>query len=423
MKVAKITYWFFIFQFLFTQLDHGQTASEVNMKTIVTIDKSQSRFDDLLNSVSAQAGVVFSFSTKKISSNKLLKLNPGTQTLETFLNQIKNSTGFYYKIVGKHIIFLDRQPPVTKKSSINNNAKSTDSKAQTPAIQLKERRLQPLSSVPASAHRTTNISPKDSFSRVDSTSEIDREKGLQERDTLVAKPATAPDSVYSALHDSIQQKNNHSIPNSQKSSDTSKTFLRSTDSTALPSLTASKRKQERTPSKLKWFAGGEVSMITNAENRSEKLKATGFGFGIKMEKTFSRRFSWTLGAHLNYFTGTYTYTSFTSGRDSTVTNFAFVPVLLGLKYYPLKKWYVSFETGALVKASRMIRTKLMVAPSAGVLLPLKNSSSIDVGIRYAHVVRGFATLETPGLHAGGYGFLSVRVAYGIQDLALKFGRK
>ena len=182
-----------------------------------------------------------------------------------------------------------------------------------------------------------------------------------------------------------------------------------------------KGKTERVESKVIWFLGGQISRITGFENRNETFKATGYGLGIKMENKFSKKFSWTAGISYDNFNGKYTYTRFSnrpgdtsmnSPKDTTIDNFAIAPLLFGLKYYFAKKIYLSTEIGLALKASGATRTKLALAPSVGVLLPTGSRNSIDISLRFTHIVTGFGIPESNGLENGGYGFVSIRAAYG-----------
>ena len=141
-----------------------------------------------------------------------------------------------------------------------------------------------------------------------------------------------------------------------------------------------------------------------------------------MENAFSKKFSWTAGLSFVNFAGKYTYTRFsnTSGdtttgspKDTTINNFAIAPLLVGLKYYFTSTFYLSAEMGLALKGSSATRTKLALAPSLGVLLPTGSYNSIDLSLSFTHIVTGFGTPESNGLENGGYGFVSLRAAYGL----------
>ena len=189
---------------------------------------------------------------------------------------------------------------------------------------------------------------------------------------------------------------------------------------------APKAKAERVESKVIWFIGGQISRITGFENPNETFKATGYGVSIKMENKFSKKFSWTAGLSYDNFTGKYTYTRFSnttmgSPKDTTIDNFAIAPLLFGLKYYFVNKVYLSAETGLALKASGATRTKLALTPSLGVLVPTGSFNSIDISLRFTHIVTGFGIPESNGLENGGYGFLSIRAAYGFGGRGFRKG--
>ncbi len=415
MKVVKLLNRFFILVALLHCVNPGtaQITSRVDMKTMVEIKKELSRFDELLNSISRQAPVVFSFSSKKIASDKMLKVRTGRQSLNDVLKQINSSTGLYYKVVGNHIIFQDKQHVPAGATAPGTNSRTV--RNSTPS-----RRLSPKSQELKKLSPSSKIDPPDTVKNnrpADFTVGESRIKtAANGRDTLYSEDNTARNFTDQESLDSIRDNEQQSVPQIKKvfGTDTSANKPVSSINGGSSSVISSRSKRERTTSKLTWFPGAELLFTTNAENRSQKLKATGIGIGIKMERHFSSSFSWTVAAHFNYFKGKFSYTSFTGARDTSVNNFASIPIFAGLKYYPILPLYLSFEMGPSIKASSKTTTKLAVTPSAGVLLPLRNGNVVDLGIKYTHVVRGFATPETPGLQAGGYGILSFRLAYGMK---------
>jgi hypothetical protein len=102
----------------------AQNISAVNMKTRVKIAGKFIRFDSLIEKISKQTAVKFSFNTNKVAPGKVIELKPGEQTLEEILLQIKTRTGIYYKIIGSHIILLDKPPAknIVQQSGYNSNS-------------------------------------------------------------------------------------------------------------------------------------------------------------------------------------------------------------------------------------------------------------------------------------------------------------
>ncbi|WP_276481557.1 hypothetical protein [Paraflavitalea pollutisoli] len=91
-------------------------------------------------------------------------------------------------------------------------------------------------------------------------------------------------------------------------------------------------------------------------------------------------------------------------------NLSFLPVKVGVKYYPIKLLYVQADAGAAfitnktkVKADKT--AAFVYAPQVGVTVPLGGSSSIDAGFRYERVSR-----IVDGQHNPSY--FGLRVAYG-----------
>ena len=428
MKVVKISYPGLVFLIIICLYSDAfaQKASEVNMQTVIVIETKQARFDAFLNSVSRQSGVVFSFSSTKIAADKILTLIPGKQTLGTFLNQLKAKTGLNYKIVGTHIIFLDKQTaavtnqpakvisnPATKPAA----AKSLSGADQTPRLASSFTKVQPLAAEdrkqPAEVVTTRSASHEI----------IDSIQLRKKNDTLAAQEKQISDSML--INDS----------DSTRGSNIDSGYLVSADTTGIyrsaPNAGGgspgnvfrdSEAKIERTESKVIWFIGAEISRITGFENQNETFQATGVGGVARMENLVGRKFALTAELSFRNFTGKYTYTHFSgspgdttagSPKDTTIENFAIAPLLFGLKYYYTKKFYLSAEIGLALKASSATRTKLALSPSLGVLLPTGKYNNIDLSVRFTHIVTGYGTPESNGLENGGYGFVSIRAAYGI----------
>lgn len=146
--------------------------------------------------------------------------------------------------------------------------------------------------------------------------------------------------------------------------------------------------------------------------RNGKSTATGFGMDIKREQFFSRHFAWSVSAGFNYFSGNYSYYKFMGNPgDTAVKNFAFMPVLAGVKYYFTNTLYISAETGALIKLGDNTSTKFALVPSAGVNLPV-GKSTIDISIKLVNAIQPFSPLEGNSLKNGSYGYWSLRLAIG-----------
>ena len=165
--------------------------------------------------------------------------------------------------------------------------------------------------------------------------------------------------------------------------------------------------------KLQWSIGAQISRVVNVKKKNDVFDATGLGINLKMERAISQKFKFTAGVNFDYFFGRYTSTIYRGGGgDTTVNRFAIAPVFVGAKYCVRNNFYLSAEIGPALKASSITRTKLALAPSIGMLLPLANHHFLDIGLRYTHIVKGYGIPESISLQNGGYGFVSIRASYG-----------
>jgi hypothetical protein len=111
------------------------------------------------------------------------------------------------------------------------------------------------------------------------------------------------------------------------------------------------------------------------------------------------------------------YANYTTLRpDTTVNNYALLSALVGLKYYVTGRFYLSGQaglvTGVSISGSNDAGTHLALAPSAGLLLPVK-SSAVDISFRLVNVTGGGGIPESNNLRVGGYGFWSFRIAWAL----------
>ena len=396
-----------------------QTAASVNLNARIMLNRDRGSFGSYLDEVSKQTGVVFSFSSKKISSEKILDLSGGNQTLEVFLKQIRQKTGLFYKIVGTHIIFLE-QPPAkptekagsgTQASALKSNAKSTISKKQTVKHTDVRQKM-------AGSERSSTSNNKQAPSQADSVSQMTATNSAvrtsdQEK---ISNKESQSDSVSTLL----ARKNISKQADSAQTrvADSAKRVPKERISTASVASSTRVRRSNRATGKessdMKWFLGGQVSFISGTGNKSESLRATGLGLNVKMEGRFGQRFAYTASIGFDHFTGKFIHPVYSGPPgDSIINRFTIAPVLVGMKYYIANSFYVSGELGPALKASTVTRTKLALAPSAGFTIPLQNNSAIDFSVKFTHIVSGYGLLESTSLQNGGYSFLSIRAAYGL----------
>lgn len=417
MKVAK-SFWPCMLAICFIlsgEIAFTQTATAVNLNTVINVDKTKSTFESLLHSISVQSGIVFSFSSKRIASTKVLQIHPGKQTLGNVLQQINKATGLEYKVVGTHIIFLDQQTSLAKdvptgKTSakvINKSPSSPSSSRRNPAAQKQTGAANSKRDTLTKAYDTER-----SISRklVDSMNVADNK-------TVTSKPITLSDSTrkfadsFSIVTINAQKGRADSLQGGDETS-VKDSLLPAAQQKNSVSRNV-EREIEYADSKTTWVIGAQVSRSAGMENKSETMNTTGIGLHLKMERAFSRKWSYTVGIEYDYFTGKYTYNLFNGpSKDTTIKHFAIAPVLAGVRYQVSNRLYLSGEFGPSLKASSQVRTKLALAPSAGIVFPTKNGA-LDVSLRYVHVVAGYGILESNSLQNGGYSFVSLKASYRI----------
>lgn len=161
---------------------------------------------------------------------------------------------------------------------------------------------------------------------------------------------------------------------------------------------------------LQLFAGAEL-LRTIGINDDINSNLTGLGLNLKLEKKITQRFAATLSYGLYHFPQTYKAIYSFPSDTTTFQRFTLDILALGVKYRFGKSFYISAEGGTILKSKVNSRLLFMIAPSAGVLLPLKGRRKIDIGLKFYNTLSR-ASLYDPVIDAGGYGILSVRVAYG-----------
>jgi hypothetical protein len=82
-----------------------QPPTGLNKK--VSLSSLELRVDSLLRQLSRQSGVQFSFNSRRISPSKKVRFTSRTQTPQRVLEQLKESLGIGYKMVGGHVILVD----------------------------------------------------------------------------------------------------------------------------------------------------------------------------------------------------------------------------------------------------------------------------------------------------------------------------
>jgi hypothetical protein len=218
-----------------------QNIPAVNMKTRVKITGKFIRFDSLVEKISKQTAVKFSFNTNKVAPGKIIELKPGEQTLEEILLQIKTRTGIYYRIVGSHIILLDKQPAknIIQQPGHNSNSPVIRSKPVLQKNSLKSLVKNGPGKSPAASISKKPVSAKNNLEEVLSTKRIpvpDRFPPAETKKDTMAGVAT-PDLSEESKNYIQKNSGNDSAGRSVVVKDTSKStqVLRNDGKTKNPS--------------------------------------------------------------------------------------------------------------------------------------------------------------------------------------------
>jgi hypothetical protein len=161
------------------------------------------------------------------------------------------------------------------------------------------------------------------------------------------------------------------------------------------------------------FYGGIVVSKSAYLSNAETNKALGIGLEGQLEHRLSKRFSLTVSAGYNHFTGDYTYPNYWGPlKDTTIHHYSNIPVLGGIKFYCLNQLYLGAEVGVVIGADKNTGTHSALTPSIGYKISTGKNNSIDLGLRLINVNPGFGIPEANSLTKGGYGLWSFKVAYG-----------
>lgn len=154
----------------------------------------------------------------------------------------------------------------------------------------------------------------------------------------------------------------------------------------------------------KSYLSAGIDMAAPVYTATGDMRGMLTGIFIKNEWRWGKRFAGTISAGYVHFEGSINH--FASGK---LQDFAIVPVLAGLRYYPWNNYYAALETGYSIRAHENAATRFTLAPAVGMLIPVR-SKKIDLGIRFYTMPMGLSHPEQPLLKRGGYSFLGARVA-------------
>lgn len=405
----------------------AQNQASINLKKLIRLESKPIRFDSLVSTISKQAKVQFSFNTGKITPEKTFVMKPGEQTLEDVLVQIKSKTGIYYKIVGSHIILLDKRPeagPVAQSKTPSNPA-ITRPKApakKTPAEQAAKKEA---SNPAGGSNNTKPVEPSPIIDIEVSGSTVPAADYLpvdpEKKDTVTGKPVPInpvkgnvnPGNVP---HTDSLKPGPPGTRDSSKITDEGKPATNNISPSGVNPGSQGKKNKINNPTEdkdLRLFGGSEISRSTDIKDEVN-ANLMGWGVNIKIEKRITRNFSATASFGIIHFSGRYIslFNPFRSNGEDTIKNFTLTPLLGGIRYRLGAVVYLSAEAGLTFKNKANDRLLVILAPSAGVLLPVKGNKKVDLGLKFSHTVARPSLLGDPIPESGGYSFLSFRLAYG-----------
>jgi hypothetical protein len=171
-----------------------------------------------------------------------------------------------------------------------------------------------------------------------------------------------------------------------------------------------------------------ISLLCNYAKAQTTDKTETYGSGIRLSisadggipvGTLKNGFGWDLGGSLQadfpiikdqfYATINSGYNDFFSKNGSNLPNLNMIPIKGGLKYFPLKNFYIQGEAGASFVTNKNDfgfnnSAVFVYAPQVGVLFGLGGKNFIDAGFRF----EGNSKFTDPG---NTNNFLTLRVAY------------
>lgn len=166
------------------------------------------------------------------------------------------------------------------------------------------------------------------------------------------------------------------------------------------------------------FGSSNSNAQTNTAVNDGDSKATRLGIGISAGIPTTSGFNFAIGGDLRLqqdFTSNVSgllsvgYNSFSlkDGPAAVVgtDNFDYIPVKIGLKVFPVQRFYFSGEVGAGFPTSERTKTAFIYAPGIGV----GTNTGIDIGLRYEGMTGRASgpTLSNPSQ-------VALRLAYGFK---------
>jgi hypothetical protein len=149
-----------------------------------------------------------------------------------------------------------------------------------------------------------------------------------------------------------------------------------------------------------------VSQNTFAQG-SDDSQATRLGIGISAGASTTNPYGFVIGGDVRLqkdlasnVSGMVSlgYNNFSVKDSAPIPNYGVIPLKVGLKVFPVERFYFSGELGAEFSTQKGARTAFVYAPGIGV----GTNSGIDIGMRYEAIQRTGSTL----------GQVALRLAYG-----------
>jgi len=417
----------------------SQVGKPVNTQTKIILPDRPVRFDSLTNIISRQANVGFSINTSRIAPYQVLLLQPGEQTLEIFLAQLSAKTGIRFKLIGSHIVLFDKKPVNSNKKntaaattvSVTRGTSITDPPAAA-SKQKQERLALPdgkRSGNKSTALKKSGIKKSSAASLLSVTRKSNTAQAVSEEKIAADHIPAQPKQKYTSQTQAgfIVTSGNTSRLKKLATllNDTGrlkKTIARAPAGTVPDTTTPSSAKtRKKKPKKeangsLSYAIGGGIAYTQGINNALNKNKY-GWEFNIKVGKFVSSKFELGLSAGYNKFSGD--YYSDNVFDDSVIERVALIPVLAGVRYYPLKQLYISFEGGYAFPAYKDMLGSAAIAPAIGTAYPLRNGNRLDFGLRCTFIAYRPQILESSTLTGGGYSFLTARLSYGFGNSSYK----
>ena len=147
-------------------------------------------------------------------------------------------------------------------------------------------------------------------------------------------------------------------------------------------------------------AGAELNIPSG---NSSNISSIGFGGYVKGELGLSHKFSLTATGSLTSFLGK----KFLGVTSQTLT---YLPVRLGLKYYPSENAYFEGQVGASFPVSGDSKTALTWSPGVGTFLKTRGGNKLDIGLRYEAQTSSVQYTQMSTKYSS-FGYIGLRFGY------------